>query len=82
MHGARPSVSKRRVLHLGCVRSASERVGTHVGDDAVKRAPRVPEAVHARRELAEVARRFGDDVVVEPEGDAPRVRVVDRDVEL
>ena len=48
----------------------------------MKRAVLVPEAVLAGRELAEVARGLGNNVVVELEGDALSRLAADGDVKL
>ena len=64
------------------MRSGKTEEATHVGDDAVERAARIAKPVLARRELAEVARRFGDDFVVELEDDAARGLVGDGDIKL
>ena len=45
-------------------------------------ASRITKSVLARRELAEVLRRLGDDIVEEMEDDAARGRLVDGNVEL
>jgi len=53
-----------------------------LGDDAVEARACVAEAVLARRELTEVARRLWDNIVEESEDDAARGLFVDRDVEV
>lgn len=44
----------------------------YVWNDSVERAPRVTEAMLTSCQLAEVARRFGNDVIVKPEHNLPR----------
>ena len=53
-----------------------------VGDDTVEGGALVAETLLPGGELTEVTGGLGDDVVEEPEDDATRGLVVDRDVEL
>lgn len=57
-------------------------VTAHVRDYTVEGAASISEAVLARRQLAEIPRSLGDDVVVEFEDDAPGGLGVDGDVKL
>lgn len=53
-----------------------------VGDDTVEGGALVAETLLPGGELTEVTGGLGDDVVEEPEDDATRGLVVDRDIEL
>lgn len=48
----------------------------------MERGSLIAKAMYASRELPEILRCFGDDVIVELEGDASSRFVVDGDVEL
>ena len=65
-----------------CLTDKIEQVTTYVGNDPMERRALIAKAILTGGQFAEVAGRFGDDVVVELEDNTTTRAVADRDIKL